>query len=119
MESLQRNGMAAGVAVRLVVAGLLAVASTGMAVAQGGTITFQGAIVSPSCGFRPAAGQLHARCVEPSGRTVTAPFPMPPARMPRHVRIGFAQLHTEPVSDRSAGGGRTVPEAYVIMATYQ
>ncbi|MFS8976337.1 hypothetical protein PO002_17855 [Cupriavidus necator] len=118
MESLQRNGMAAGVAGRLVITSLLAVASTGIAVAQTGTITFQGAIVNPSCGFRPAAGQLHASCVEPSGRTVSAPFPMPPALMPGHARIGSAQLHVEPVPDRSLGGAREMPGAYVMVATY-
>lgn len=55
MESLERSLGAAGVAGRLIAASLLAVAS-GMAAAQTGTITFQGAIANPTCGFRPDAG---------------------------------------------------------------
>ncbi|WP_042877957.1 hypothetical protein [Cupriavidus necator] len=117
MESLERSLGAAGIAGRLIGASLLAVAS-GMAAAQTGTITFQGAIANPTCGFRPDAGQVQATCLQPSGGPHAAPLPLPP-RLTRPARIGIAQLHIETVPDRSRTGAREVPGGYVMEVTYQ
>ncbi|WP_018311758.1 hypothetical protein [Cupriavidus sp. UYPR2.512] len=115
MKTVELSRKPAGVAGRLVAAGLLAAAGAGPAAAHTGTITFLGGISYPSCGFSPFAGRLQASCQQPSGRIVSAPLAMPPARMPGPVRIGVAKLDVEPAHTRQ----RSTPDAYVVVVTYQ
>ncbi|RWA56029.1 hypothetical protein AU476_04950 [Cupriavidus sp. UYMSc13B] len=115
MKTVELSRKPAGVAGRLVAAGLLAAAGADPAPAQTGTITFLGGISYPSCGFSPSTGLLQASCRQPSGQTVSVPLPMSPARMPGPARIGAARLDVEP----ARAGQRGTPEAYVVVVTYQ
>ncbi|WP_316154308.1 hypothetical protein [Cupriavidus sp. BIC8F] len=115
MKTVELSRKPAGVAGRLVAAGLLAAAGAGPAAAHTGTITFLGGISYPSCGFSPSAGLLQASCRQPSGQTVSAPLPMSPARMPGQARVGVARMDVEP----ARAGQRGTPDAYVVVVTYQ
>ncbi|MCY1218545.1 hypothetical protein D9M68_442270 [compost metagenome] len=105
---MKRSGMIAG--------GVTALALAGIAAAQTGTITFRGAIVNPSCGFTLTAGQGQARCVDASGRTVSAPIP--PMRAKGHAHVATAKMRMEPVF-RQRDGRRGKPDGFVMVVTYQ
>lgn len=111
--SLERSRKAAGVAGRLIAANLLAAAGT--AAAHTGTITFIGGISYPSCGFSPSAGLVQANCQQPSGKIVSVPVAVPPARLLRQTRIGAARLEIEPAHAGRPGA----PDAYLVVVTYQ
>jgi hypothetical protein len=115
MRSMKRSGTVPGITGQLMAGGVLALALAGIAAAQTGTITFRGAIANPSCGFTPTAVQVQARCVDASGRTVSAPVPMPPA----HARVATAKMRVEPVFRSLLGGRRGRPDGYVMVVTYQ
>ncbi|TDF64793.1 hypothetical protein [Cupriavidus sp. L7L] len=119
MRSMKRSGAVPGITGQLIVGGVLALALAGIAVAQTGTITFRGAIVNPSCGFTPTAAQVHARCVDATGRTVSAPVPMPPVRAGAHARVATATMRVEPVFRSLLGGRRGRPDGYMMVVTYQ
>lgn len=112
--SLERSTKAATMAGRLAAATLLATAGIGSAIAQTGTITFLGAIVQPSCGFQPSAGWVQARCQQPSGQVLSAPFAVAPDRLPRPTRIGVARLEVQSVRDARRGAA----PAYLVVVTY-
>lgn len=99
---------------RKAVVTLLAAAGIGSAAAQTGTITFLGAIVSPSCGFRPTAGLVNASCQQPSGQTISAPFAVAPGRLNGPTRIGVAALDVAPAH----AGQRGPAPAYLVTVTY-
>ncbi|QRQ83926.1 hypothetical protein JTE92_03400 [Cupriavidus oxalaticus] len=119
MRSMKRSGTVPGITGQLMAGGVLALALAGIAAAQTGTITFRGAIANPSCGFTPTAVQVQARCVDASGRTVSAPVPMPPARAGAHARVATAKMRVEPVFRSLLGGRRGRPDGYVMVVTYQ
>lgn len=92
---------------------------TGMASAQTGTITFHGAITDPSCDFEPTAEGLAASCKTGSGKTITTPVRLARGSMPRHTRIGLAELDVEPLFRNGGSEHRSSPTAYVLVITYQ
>ena len=118
MRSMQRSGTVPGITGQLIAGGVLALALAGVAAAQTGTITFRGAIANPSCGFTPAAVHVQARCVDASGRTVSAPVPMPPVRAKAHAHVATAKMRVEPVFRGLPGGRRGKPDGFVMMVTY-
>ncbi|UDM53655.1 hypothetical protein [Cupriavidus sp. MP-37] len=111
--SLERR-KAIAMARGLAAATLLSMAGIGSAAAQTGTITFLGAITSPSCGFRPSAGLVHASCRQPSGQVVSAPVAVTPDRLPGLTRIGMASLEVH----RTRAGTRSAAPAYLVMVSY-
>ncbi|MCO4864981.1 hypothetical protein MKD38_25140 [Cupriavidus sp. WGlv3] len=112
--SLERSRKAAALVGRLAAATLLVTAGIGSAAAQTGTITFLGAITSPSCGFRASAGLVQASCQQPSGRIVSAPFAVAPHHPAGPTRIGAARLEVQP----ALAGERGAVPAYLVVVTY-
>ncbi|WP_232344591.1 hypothetical protein [Cupriavidus taiwanensis] len=100
--------------VRLGAGTLLITAAIGSAAAQTGTITFLGAITSPSCGFRPSAALVQASCQQPSGQLVSASFAVAPHQLAGSTRIGVASLDLQP----ALAGKRSAPPAYLVVVTY-
>ncbi|GLC95424.1 hypothetical protein Tamer19_48330 [Cupriavidus sp. TA19] len=116
---MKRSGAVPGITGQLIAGGVLALALAGIAAAQTGTIRFRGAIANPSCGFAPAATQVQARCIDASGRTVSAPVPMKPVRASAHAHVATAKMRVEPVFRSLLGGRRGKPDGYVMVVTYQ
>ncbi|WP_265923150.1 hypothetical protein [Cupriavidus nantongensis] len=112
--SLERSRKAAALVGRLAAAAVLVSAGISSAVAQTGTITFLGAISSPSCGFRASAGLVRASCQQPSGHIVSAPFAVVPHHAAGPTRIGTARLEVQP----ALGGKHRAAPAYLVVVTY-
>ncbi|TPQ28472.1 hypothetical protein C2U69_33370 [Cupriavidus pinatubonensis] len=84
----------------------------GGAAAQSGTITFQGAITEPSCGFEADAQGVNATCLTPAGRPVSKALRAAALGKAASARVGAAQLRLEPIGRRGA------TNTYVVVATY-
>ncbi|MFJ4290965.1 hypothetical protein ACIP1U_14420 [Cupriavidus sp. NPDC089707] len=119
MRSMRQSGTVPGITGQLIAGGVLTLALAGIAAAQTGTITFRGAIANPSCGFTPAAAHVQARCIDASGRTVSAPVPMPPVRANGHAHVATAMMRVEPVFRSLPGWRRGKPDGFVMVVTYR
>lgn len=113
--SLERSRKAAAMAGGLATATLLSMAGIGSAAAQTGTITFLGAITSPSCGLRPSAGLVHASCQQPTGQVVSASLAVTTSdRLPGLTRIGVASLEVH----RMRAATHSAAPAYLVVVSY-
>ena len=91
----------------------LAAGIAGTAIAQSGTIRFQGAITEPSCGFETSVQVVRATCLSPSGRPVSMDLNAANAGKKASTRVGAARLRLEPLA-----GSRGAANAYIVVATY-